>query len=150
MSRQWFKEIMAIMSYRIFEYVYLNVRAYLHAVGESEIMNETQILVTEYLPVSATLHFCHVFYYHDHFEQNLYRACDTNLSIPFFRGTIPASPTAQWPAYIASQIRGNLSELRQASEEHGRPLLPSTLRPEVANFLVKDGWQVFSFCMGSR
>lgn len=75
---------MAIMSYRIFEYVYLNVRANLRAVGESEIMNETHILVTEYLPVSATLHFCHKSYYHDDFEQNLYRACDTNLSIPLF------------------------------------------------------------------
>ena len=84
---------MAIMSYRIFECSHMC----LHAVGESEIMNETQIIVTEYLPVSATLHFCHVFYYHDHFEKNLYRACDTNFrSLCFQRNysCITNGPTA--------------------------------------------------------
>lgn len=42
-------------------------------------------------------------------------------------------PNIPWPngpmASLHRQIRGNLSDLRQASEEHGRPLLPSTLRP---------------------
>ena len=132
-----------------FEYVYLNVRAYLHAVGESEIMNETQILVTEYLPVSTTLHFCHVFYYHDHFEKNLYRACDTNLSIPMFSEELflhhqrpngqPTSPARSYRQLIRASpsCRGAWKTIASINLEAGsRQCLVKDI---VASFLISHG-----------